>query len=105
MVVMPQLNADGTPIGRGCWVWCPGCDMAHRPQIVGEHGDPPEGPCWTWDGNLEAPTFTPSYVTWTDTTRCHSNITAGQWVFHGDSTHELAGQTVPMVPVPDWLVR
>lgn len=36
---------------------------------------------------------------------CHSFIREGQWQFLGDCEHKLAGQTVPMVPVPDWMVR
>ena len=36
---------------------------------------------------------------------CHSFIRNGHWEFLGDCAHSLAGQTVPMVPVPDWLVR
>lgn len=36
---------------------------------------------------------------------CHSYVKAGRWEFLGDCTHDLAGQTVPMVPLPDWLVR
>lgn len=111
MVVKRQLDVDGAPLGRGCWVWCPGCDIAHRPQVVGEDGSVPAGPCWDWDGNLEAPTFSPSYLTWWTTGpeqtehRCHSFIRAGHWEFLGDCTHALAGQTVPMVPVPDWLLH
>lgn len=32
---------------------------------------------------------------------CHSFLKAGRWEFLGDSAHELAGQTVDMVPLPD----
>lgn len=35
---------------------------------------------------------------------CHSFIRSGQWQFLADCAHKLAGQTVPMVPVPDWLL-
>jgi len=34
---------------------------------------------------------------------CHSFVRNGQWEFLSDSAHTLAGQTVPMVPLPDWL--
>lgn len=37
--------------------------------------------------------------------QCHSFIKNGQWQFLSDCAHELAGQTVPMVPLPDWLCR
>lgn len=36
---------------------------------------------------------------------CHSFIRDGRWQYLSDTAHRLAGQTVPMVPVPDWLVR
>lgn len=36
---------------------------------------------------------------------CHSFIRNGHWEFLGDCAHSLAGQTVPMVPVPDWMVH
>lgn len=35
---------------------------------------------------------------------CHSFIRNGMWEFLGDCAHKLASQTVPMVPVPDWLM-
>ena len=34
-------------------------------------------------------------------TVCHSFVSDGQWQFLGDCTHALAGQTVPVVPIPD----
>ena len=145
MQVFRQVDADEQPVGRGCWMWCPGCEMAHRPQIVGEDGSVPDGPVWEWDGNLDAPTFSPSLLVhhsahlcgtgvvhyeacpdseacdrpghylspdgpahvqfcerWGD---CHSFIRAGRWEFLPDCAHALAGQTVAMVPLPDWLTR
>lgn len=95
--------------------WCPGCDSAH---VIGY------GPGhWTWDGNLDLPTITPSVLVYSrqalinedlpmpelvapenvrTTPRCHSFVTAGQIQFLGDSTHALAGQTVPL---PEWETR
>lgn len=37
--------------------------------------------------------------------RCHSFIRNGQWEFLGDCTHPLVGKTVPLEPLPDWLVK
>lgn len=112
------------PIGRACWVWCPACDGAHRFEILGEDGSHPDrSDHWTWDGNLEAPTFVGSMLVrrtmpkgYTDDNPapigydgptvdyvCHSHVRAGRWEFLTDCTHALAGQTVPMVPLPDWL--
>lgn len=91
--------------------WCPGCDGAHQVGV----GEGP-GPRWGYNGNPDAPTFTPSVLVRgtmpiTDEERdrimagekfepvplvCHSFVTNGQIQFLGDSTHALAGQTVPL---------
>lgn len=88
------------------WVmtWCPGCDKVHPFRISGR------SETWEWDGNLEAPTFSPSYLTWSGPreqplSRCHSFLRSGVWEFLGDSTHSLAGQSVPMVDLPEWLEK
>lgn len=99
-----RVTGNGTAPGRGLVFWCPGCDHAHRIVV-----DAPNG--WTWDGNEAAPTVSPSILIHShktfdanhevvDTPQCHSFVVAGQWQFLGDSTHALAGQTVPMVPFP-----
>lgn len=78
--------------------------------ICNEDGTIPDGPVWTWDGNLERPTFDPSILGnggqgHPGLPVCHSYIRAGRWDFLADSTHKLAGQMVDMVPLPDWLAR
>jgi len=97
--------------------WCPGCDERH--QIVTGRPDP--GIRWDWDGSLEAPTISPSLLVtgkqWPEEFSfhkpshhvapgepivCHSFIRAGQIEYLSDSTHNLAGQTVPMLPVDQW---
>lgn len=103
-------GTTGEPLGRGCWVWCPGCDEAHRFVISNEDGTIPSGPVWTWDGDLEHPTFEASLLVnggraHPDRAICHSYVRGGRWEFLSDSTHKLAGQTVDMVPLPDWLAR
>lgn len=92
---------------------CPGCNEVH---IVGA--------TWSFNGNFDRPTFTPSILVrgnkvvkdergkWTgDWERdgsgnlipdiCHSFITDGQIQFLGDCTHGMAGQTVPLQPYHD----
>jgi hypothetical protein len=94
-----------------CTVWCPGCDAAHAFNISSTTNI--DVPIWQWDGNEEKPTFSPSYmVVWKGyedgsavTKVCHSFLRNGVWEFLTDCTHELAGQHVPMVPLPDWLVE
>lgn len=161
-VVVRDMSHAGQPAGRSAWVWCPGCKQPHIFDLVGLDGSKPyRGIEWTWDGNLEAPTFQPSMLAfhsvhlcpedyehyevcedpdgcgerghailnmegiWADAPPederilghmlphvtepafgpCHSFLHAGRWQFLGDSTHELAGQTVDLPPLPDYLVR
>lgn len=68
---------------------------------------PPEGAHWSWDGNREQPTFSPSILQHESGSipRCHSYVQSGRWQFLSDCTHKLAGQTVDMVPLPDWLCQ
>ncbi|BAS10570.1 hypothetical protein AHiyo4_39920 [Arthrobacter sp. Hiyo4] len=35
--------------------------------------------------------------------RCHSFVRNGHIEFLSDSTHELAGQTMALPPLPEWL--
>ena len=63
------------------------------------------GGAWGWDGNEEAPTFTPS-VLLTDPSRnrvCHSFVRGGMVEYLNDCTHADAGKTVPLPDLPDWL--
>lgn len=90
---------------------CPGCDDNHQIYVG----------TWTFNGNLERPTFTPSVLIrgnqWPKdeypeyhkaahsrvspggVTVCHSFVTDGRIQFLGDCTHALAGQTVDL---PEW---
>lgn len=99
---------------------CPGCMEVHeitfRP--FGERTG------WKWDGNREKPTISPSILVegikceldehwnWTGEwvlgpdgkaiqQRCHSFVEDGRILFQTDCTHELAGQTVDMIPFPE----
>lgn len=85
----------------GILFWCPGCDGAHQVK-VGQGA----GPRWGYNGNPDAPTFTPSVLVRyegadADTPEgipsvCHSFVTDGRIQFLGDCTHHLAGQTVDL---------
>lgn len=77
--------------------WCPGCEELH---VFTTSGDKR----WTFDGDMEKPTFTPSLRCLKGTPRkttCHLNLTAGVLVFHNDSPHALAGQKIPLQEHPD----
>lgn len=89
---------------------CPGCREAHTVRV------PPHPHAWGFNGDGDAPTFTPSVlvqgvrrITDDEHARlmageeiaptpftCHSFVTAGRIQFLGDCTHALAGQTVPL---------
>lgn len=91
---------------------CPGCNDNHQISVG----------TWTFNGDLERPTFSPSVLynaaQWGEewpafaarraahpgvgtggTIVCHSFVTDGRIQFLGDCTHSLAGQTVDL---PEW---
>jgi len=80
---------------------CPAKECGvHRVNI----GLPIPNKTWTWNGDLEKPTFKPSInasgvdpETGEVLYRCHSHVKDGMIQFLGDCTHELKGQTVPLV--------
>jgi hypothetical protein len=90
---------------------CPGCKETHVIPV-----EPGGGSCWTFNGDYDRPTFSPSIlVRWfepsddpaefDDTAEdkqlvCHSFVRDGQIEFLTDCTHALAGKTVPLGPVP-----
>jgi hypothetical protein len=76
--------------------WCPGCKARH---IINIEKPLPNGAKWTWDGNVDAQTFSPSINI---VGRCHYFIRSGMIEFCGDSAHELAGKTVPLPDFPEW---
>lgn len=76
--------------------WCPGCKQPH----------PFDLNRWSFDGNLESPTFSPSLLcnaNVDEAHRCHSFVRNGNWEFLPDCWHELKNTTTPMVPInEDW---
>lgn len=102
--------------GGGLMFRCPGCEEPHM-VTVGEGA----GPRWGYNGNPDAPTFSPSvlvrsghyvpghtgecWCTWETEDGeksgfgcyvCHSFVTDGRIQFLGDCSHALAGQTVDL---------
>ena len=77
---------------------CPGCDDLHAVTLT------------DWDvdtSDLDAPTVSPSILVsgGSKNIKCHSFLRRGIWEFLSDSTHSLAGKTVPMGPLPEWFVH
>lgn len=102
------MGREGNPVARlrtfetgeqWLYLWCPGCGLIHTPIVDGKGA-------WTWDGNLEAPTLSPSILVsyGAGARSCHSFVRNGQWQYLEDCTHELAGQTVDLPPLPDWAI-
>lgn len=106
---------------------CPGCKSVHC--IWVDSRDIRPGAQWSFNGNVDKPTFQPSLlIKWTEPAAiddiellnqqtaevragridripkvdrvCHSFITDGNIQFLGDCTHELANQTVPIPDFP-----
>lgn len=81
------------------WFFCPACQKAVR--LFG----------WEFDGNFDAPTFSPSVLSVTENLAgkepvrhvCHSFIRGGKIQFLDDCTHEMAGKTVDLAEMPDWM--
>lgn len=98
--------------------WCPGCQGIHAINI--DTTDRPEYPAWDFNGDYDKPTFSPS-IKISRTTHvppvtaenfdewkrapwpqkavaviCHSHVANGAIEFCPDTTHALAGKTVPL---------
>lgn len=82
--------------------WCPGCQGAHM--IHTNEPNDRTGARWTWDGNREAPTVSPSILVHATAVspRCHYFLRGGRLEFCGDSAHALAGQVVELPDWPGW---
>lgn len=67
---------------------CPGCGCAHAISTTGKND---VGAQWSWNGNYERPTITPSILyRKVNEVTCHSTITNGVIKFLPDCTHSLA---------------
>lgn len=104
------MSSMGTKLRRttnGIVHWCPACKDTHSFAL-----DNPQhnGAKWVWDGNVEAPTVSPSMrIRWGSQADpkwparggvCHYTLTMGMINYCGDCTHELKGHSVPLPPWP-----
>lgn len=112
---MGQVNRKLRRVENGFAHWCPGCQEIH---ILPDR--------WHFSGNLDNPSFRPSFKheglrrvfangSWTgEWVRdangntipylCHYIVTDGNLQFQGDCTHALSGKTVPMPDLPEGLI-
>lgn len=106
---MGQASAKLRRTTNGWAHWCSACEEMHVYQVGVK-----DRPNWTFDGNLDAPSFSPSmlirwgrkvpgYENHPDMDAggvCHYFLTAGRIAFCGDSTHSLAGKTIDLPDLP-----
>ncbi len=83
--------------GKDLVFYCPGCNMYHSFTVERTT----DGPLWTWNGDMDKPTFSPSLgINMSNPEyRCHSFVRDGKIQFLSDSYHKFAGQTVGMESV------
>lgn len=86
--------------------WCEACDELHHFSCEVPQAN---GAIWTWDKNVENPTFNPSMhirIGYTEKPHeiCHYFLHNGQIQYLADCTHSLAGQTVPLKDIPENVV-
>lgn len=84
-------NSQGLALGY--MFYCPGCDIPHSVYV--DKPSPSNGCQWSFNGDMEKPTFSPSFLI---PGQCHCYITNGRIQFLSDCTHALAGRTVD---IPD----
>jgi len=76
---------------------CPGCDCLHIFYVRGNV-------TWTFDGNIELPTFDPSLrLDWKEDDKpqcCHLTLTKGKIKYHSDSTLKMSGQILDLLDHP-----
>lgn len=109
---MGQVNSKLRKTQNGYIHWCPACKQMH--QLLDS---------WWFNGNLESPTFTPSFKhselqtirdelgKWTgewvlDSNGnpipeiCHYILTNGILNYCGDCTHSMSNQSIPLPDLP-----
>jgi hypothetical protein len=76
------------------WVFfCLPCGRSHPYSV----------PRWTFNGDVERPTFTPSLriLDGNNGTACHVNITDGKIIYHGDCPHSYANKVIDLPDVDE----
>jgi hypothetical protein len=82
--------------------WCPGCVRLHTVTVMSDTS--PYG--WSWNGDCIKPTLSPSVLTtWEEGDNyekksCHCYVSNGSIDFLSDSSHHLAGKSIPLTRPP-----
>jgi len=108
-VMWDKKRREESPDMKEFLFWCPGCERHH---LIRTGSKTP--PNWTFNGDLEKPTFSPSYLcgghVYNDDgsvkdmfvkSRCHSFIENGSIWYLEDCHHTLKGQTVALPDVEE----
>lgn len=78
--------------------YCPGCKQHHGAWTTRRNG---VHAIWSFNGDMVRPTFGPSMkIMHPSGAICHFFIRNGMIEFLNDCTHDLKGQTVPMLADP-----
>lgn len=92
MKIIKVTNKEGDVSGTYMF-WCPGCEGYHSIKVPG----------WTFNGDMEKPTISPSilvngniHLHNPNAKRCHSFVKDGKIQFLGDCDHDLKNQTVEL---------
>lgn len=72
--------------------YCKGCDSLHA-FYVNKKIQKLE---WSFNNNVNKPTFSPSLVNKWNNNVCHLFVKNGKIEYQNDCTHKLAGQTIEM---------
>lgn len=95
---------EGNPDGVDQYqFYCPGCECHHSFW----HKNIKDKVQWSWNKSFVKPTVTPSIKTQFYSYKfekdmiCHFYIKNGKIQYLNDCTHELAGETIKMVPIKE----
>ncbi len=94
-----QKIEGGAGEGDRYLFYCPGCERIHFYTV-----NSPHRPNWTFNGDTERPTFSPSLLMYgrdASDVLCHLFVREGRIEYCGDCPHGLAGSTVGMVEIPE----
>lgn len=93
--------------------WCQACDGLHGVWVNEQPQDAKLSPRWTFNGNMERPTFSPSVRCFSnhdddgnklpnggERTLCHYFVEDGMIRYCDDSPHAYKGQKVPLKDIP-----
>lgn len=97
------LQDDADELSYG--FYCEGCKCSHWFRVRYKTftresvNRPPNIALWSWNGNFEKPTITPSIDCNRSSPelRCHSIVTDGMIHFLNDSYHDFKGRIIPLV--------